>query len=162
MARRLATRQEAVQALGLRSVRALERLLEKGAPGPRPGKPGSRRYDVAAIAAWREQRAAQTRPTVDLSAARARLAVTQERLAALKVRELRGLLIRRLEAAAALTAIIAAARASLLAVPRRAVLAGLPREHEPLVRQLVTDALRELSETRTLDALSTRAEAADV
>jgi phage terminase Nu1 subunit (DNA packaging protein) len=151
---RLATRQEAVKALGLASPRALDRLIERGAPGPRPGKPGGRRYDVAAIAAWRDARAARQRPTLDLALERAKLAQVQRALASLKLREARGELIRAKDAADVLRGIVAAARAQLLSVPRRAVLAGLPREHEPAIRRLIVEALRELSEARTLAELA--------
>lgn len=156
---RLATRAEAVKALGLPSPRALDRLIEKGAPGPAPGKRGTRRYDVAAMQAWKAQRATEQRPTLDLTQARAKLATTQEKLAALKVRELRGTLIRRTDALEVQRAIATATRTSLLAVPRRAVLAGVPREHEPVLTRLVKDALRELSEVQTFEDLTRRGEA---
>ena len=150
---RLATRAEAVKALRLDSARALDRLIERGAPGPRPGKRGSRRYDVPAIRAWRTQREARTRPALDLATERAALAHVQTSLTKLKLREARGELVKAVDAERVLRAIATAAKTELLSVSRRAVLAGLPREHEALVRRLVTEALRELSEARSLRAL---------
>jgi len=145
-----------VAALSLESPRALDRLIERGAPGPRPGKPGAARYDVPAIATWRRARAARTRPTLDLCAERAKLARVQRKLTELKLREARGEFIRAKDVASAQRAIAAAAKASLLAVPRRAVLAGLPREHEALVKQLITEALRELAQVQTVAGLNTK------
>lgn len=153
----LATRAEAVKALGLASPRALDKLIERGAPSPRPGKRGTKRYDVAAIAAWRDARTARTQPTYDLALERAKLARVQRQLAELKVKEARGSLIRAVDAEHVQRSIAAAVKAQLLAVPRRAVLGGLPREHEPLVRSLIVEALRELSEVRTVAALEERA-----
>jgi phage terminase Nu1 subunit (DNA packaging protein) len=156
MSRPLATR--AVTALVLSTARALDKLLERGAPGPAPGsKRGGRRYDVAAIATWRAERQARLQPTYDLSAERAQLARVQRQLVELKVREARGQLIRAADAEHVQRSIAAAVKAQLLAVPRRAVLGGLPREHELLVRTLIVEALRELSEIRTLAALEERA-----
>lgn len=157
---RLSTRAEAVHALGLSSPRALDRLIERGAPGPKPGKRGAARYDVEAIAAWRSQRQARTQPTLDLALERAKLARVQTQLTALKVREARGELVKAADAERVLRAITVAAKTQLLAVPRRAVLAGLPRTHEPLVKRLITDALRELADVRTLRELTDRGEAA--
>jgi phage terminase Nu1 subunit (DNA packaging protein) len=153
---KLATRSEAVKALGLDSPRALDRLIERGAPAPLPGKRGGARYDVQAIEAWRAARKARTAPALDLATERAALARVQRQLAHLKLREARGELIRSADAAAAQRATAGAVRAQLLAVPRRAVLAGLPREHEPLVKRLIAEALRELSEVRTLAGLTQR------
>ena len=149
----LSTRAQAVQALGLPSPRALDRLIERGAPGPHPGKRGGPRYDVAAIDAWRQARDARQRPTLDLSLERALLARAQRQLVNLKLREARGELIRAREAADVQRAIAGAARVQLLTVPRRAVLAGLPREHEPLVKRLIVEALRDLAEVRTVAEL---------
>jgi phage terminase Nu1 subunit (DNA packaging protein) len=154
---KLATRSETVAALGLPSPRALDRLIERGAPPPKPGKRGSRRYDVAAIVKWRDERQARLTPTYDLVAERAKLARVQRQLAELKVKEARGQLIRAADAEHVQRSIAAAVRAQLLAVPRRAVLGGLPREHEALVRGLIVEALRELSEVRTVAALEERA-----
>ena len=151
----LVTRAEAVKALGLPSARALDRLIERGAPGPKPGKRGSPRYDVAAIESWRTTRQARTRPTLDLTIERAKLARVQRQLTTLKVRELRGELIREKDAAAVLRAIAGAAKAQLLAVPRRCVLEGVPRDVEPVIKRLIVEALRELAELRTLSALDT-------
>ena len=148
--RTLRTRAEAVRLLGLRSARALDKLVERGAPGPQPGKRGTARWDVEAIQAWRADREARLRPTIDLSLERAKLARVQRQLTALKLREARGELIRAKDAADVQRSIVASARAQLLAVPRRAVLDGLPREHEGLVRRLVVEALRDLSEVRSL------------
>jgi phage terminase Nu1 subunit (DNA packaging protein) len=153
----LSTRSEAVAALGLPSPRALDRLIERGAPAPKPGKRGSKRYDVAAIATWRDARQARTQPTYDLTLERAKLARVQRQLAELKVQEARGSLIRAVDAEHVQRSIAAAVKSQLLAVPRRAVLGGLPREHEPLVRTLIVEALRELSEVRTVAALEERA-----
>ena len=49
--------------------------------------------------------------------------------------------------------IVAATKTQLLAVARRAVLAGLPRTHEPLVKRFITEALRELADIRTVAGL---------
>lgn len=156
MRRRLATRAEAVKALGLASPRALDKLIERGAPRPRPGKRGTRRYDVDAIRQWREKRQARTKPTLDLAVERAKLAKVQRQLTTLKLREARGELIRAKDAAQAQRTIGAAVKASLLAVPRRAILVGLPREHEPVIRRLITEALRELSQVQTIAALAAK------
>lgn len=156
---KLSTRAEAIKALGLPSARALDKLLERGAPAPKPGKKGSRRYDVAAIEAWRAERKTRTQPVLDLSAERARLARVQRKLTTLKLRELRGALVRVKDAERVQVAIAGAVKTQLLAVPRRCVLDGLPREYEALVHKHITQALRELSEIRTLaDLLPTSGE----
>lgn len=77
-------------------------------------------------------------------------ALDQKRRAEAALAELRyereaGRLISVEEVEAAQRAVATAAKAALLAVPKRAVLAGLPREHEPLVARLITEALRELA-----------------
>lgn len=158
LAGRLATRAEAVAALGLASPRALDKLIERGAPAPQPGKRGSRRYDVAAIDAWRKARQTRTQPALDLAAERAKLARVQRQLTTLRLREARGELIRAKAVVEVQRAIAGAVKAQLLAVSRRAVLAGLPRDHEPLIRRLVVEALRELSEVRTIATLSRSAD----
>ncbi|MGE3343319.1 MAG: hypothetical protein AB7L71_07770 [Vicinamibacterales bacterium] len=56
-------------------------------------------------------------------------------------------------------ATLAAVRGQLLAVPRRCVLAGLPPEHELLVRRAIVDALRELAEVTTLAGVEAQATA---
>jgi phage terminase Nu1 subunit (DNA packaging protein) len=150
---RLSTRAEAVKALNLQSARALDRLIERGAPAPKPGKRGGRRYDVEAIEAWRAQRLARAKPVLDLTTERARLARAQRKLTTLKLRELRGALIRVKDAERVQAAIAGAAKTQLLAVPRRCVLDGLPREHEALVHKHITQALRELSEIRMIAEL---------
>ena len=99
MSRTLSTRAEAVAALGLPSPRALDRLIERGAPGPRPGKRGTGRYDVAAIEAWRTARQARLSPGLDLTTERAKLAKVQRQLTSLKLREARGELVRAKDAA---------------------------------------------------------------
>ena len=149
----LSTRAEAVAALGLESPRALDRLIEKGAPGPAPGKRGGARYDVAAIRQWQAGRKVRTRPALDLAAERAALAHTQNQLATLKLREARGELVTASDAERALRAIVTATKAQLLSVPRRAVLAGVPRDCEPIIKQLLVEALRDLAEVRTLRGL---------
>lgn len=154
---KLVTRAEAIEALGLPSAKALDRLLEKGAPGPAPGKRGAPRYDVAAILAWREDRQAKSKPTLDLTTERAALARVQRLLTQVKLRQAKGELIRASEAAVVQQAIAGAVKTSLLAVPRRAVLAGLPGEHEALVKRLIVEALRELAEVRTAAGLEERA-----
>lgn len=159
VADRLATRAEAVAALGLASPRALDKLIERGAPGPRPGKRGTRRYDVPAIEAWRLARQARTRPTLDLAAERAKLARVQRQVATLRYREARGELVRAKDVLQGQRGIAGAVKAALMSVSRRAVLAGLPQEHEPLIRRLVVEALRELSGLRTAAALSRTADA---
>jgi phage terminase Nu1 subunit (DNA packaging protein) len=153
LSRKLSTRAEAVAALELPSPRALDRLVERGAPAPRPGKRGTRRYDVAAIDGWRRERQARQRPALDLATERAKLARVQRELTTLKLREARGELIRATDAVDVQRAIATAAKVQLVAVSRRAVLAGLPREHEPLVKRLITEALRDLSAVKTIAAL---------
>lgn len=159
---KLSTIAEAVAALGLESQRQLHRLIEAGAPKPAPGARGSRRYDIAAIAAWRNARDKRQRPTLDLAAERAKLARSQRRFTDLKYREARGELVRLRDVIAAERECSGAVRSELMAVSRRAVLAGLPLEHEPLVRRLVIEALRELSETRTRAALVAHRRTEDV
>lgn len=153
MGKKLATRAEAVERLGLPSARALDRLIERGAPGPAPGKKGSGRYDVAAIQAWMTARQARVKPTLDLAAERAKLARVQRQLTTLKLREHRGDVVRAKDALLAYQAIAGAVRVQLLAVPRNAVLGGLPREHEALVKRLIVQALRDLSDIRTMAQL---------
>jgi phage terminase Nu1 subunit (DNA packaging protein) len=149
----LSTRREAVAALGLPSARALDRLIERGAPLPTPGKRGTARYDVPAIKAWRDAREARRRPTLDLTTERAKLARVQTQLTTLKLQEARGELVKATIAIDVQRSVAGAVRSQLLAVPRRAVLEGLPRVHEPIVRRLIVAALRELSEVRTMAAL---------
>lgn len=153
---RLATRAEAVAALGLASSRVLDRLIERGAPGPQPGKKGTRRYDVAAIRTWMAARQARTKPTVDLSSERAKLAKVQRQISTLKLSEMRGDLVRIKEVEDVQRTIAGAVRAQMLAVPRQAVLGGLPIEHEPLVRRLITEALRDLATATTIEQLRRR------
>lgn len=162
MAVKLSTRAQAVKALGLPSSRALDKLIEKGAPAPAPGKRGSARYDVAAIEAWRLARRARVRPVLDLATERAALANVQTKLARLKLREARGELVKAADAEEVLRLIATATRAAVLAIPRRAVLAGVPREHEATLKALVTEALRDLSETKTLAGLGKLAAREDV
>lgn len=153
MAGRLVTRADAVAALGLSSPRALDKLIERGAPAPLPGKRGTARYDVAAIEAWRQARQSKLKPALDLSTERAKLAKVQRQFTALKLREARGHLVATKDADAVQRAIAVAVKTQLLAVPRQALLSGLPRAYEALVRRLIVEALRELSEIRTLDKL---------
>lgn len=152
--RKLATRAEAVAALSLPSPRALDKLIERGAPAPAPGKRGTARYDVAAIRKWQEARQDRQRPILDLAAERAQLARVQTELTTLKLHEARGELVKAADAERVLRAIATSTKTAILSVPRRAVLTGLPREHEPLIRRLLTESLRELSEVRTLRGLS--------
>lgn len=153
MAGRLSTLAGAVAALSLPSPRALHRLIERGAPGPKPGKRGSARYDVAAIDAWRRARESKNQPTMDLAVERTKLTRLQTRLVSLKLRQASGELIPSKVAVDVLGAMAGAVRAQVLAVPRRAVLDGLPREYEPLMKRLLTEALRELADARTVAAL---------
>ncbi len=155
----LVTRAQAVLLLELPSARALDRLIERGAPGPAPGKKGSKRYDVPAIERWREERKKRLAPTLDLSVERAKLARVQRKLTSLKLREARGELVRSRDVADIQRAVAAAVKTELLAVPRRAVLAGLPREHEALMKRLIVDALREVSNIRTIADLTKKASA---
>lgn len=152
----LATRAEAVKALGLPSPRALDRLIERGAPGPAPGKKGGRRYNVAAIQKWRTAREARKAPMLDLTTERAKLARVQRKLTSIRLQEARGVLVNASRVADAQRAIYAAAKSELLAVSHRAVLAGMPAEYEPLIKRLIRDALKELSEIPTLQALTKR------
>ena len=148
------TRSEAVSALGLRGPRDLDKLVERGAPAPRPGKRGSARYDLRAIVAWRQARATSAGPALsDLATERAALARVQRELSVLRLQAARGELIQAKDAAEATRAIVVATRTQLLSVPRRCVLAGLPLEHEPTIKRLITEALRELSEVRTVGEL---------
>ena len=151
--RRLSTRAEAVTALSLASPRALDRIIEKGAPAPAPGKRGTARYDVPALRAWMKARGAKAAPALDLATERARLAHVQADLTTLKLREARGELVKASDAERVQRAALAAVRGQLLAVPRRCVLAGVPRVHEPAIKRLITEALRELSAVRTLAEL---------
>jgi phage terminase Nu1 subunit (DNA packaging protein) len=144
----LFTRAEAVAALGLRSAKALDRLIEKGAPKPRPGKRGSARYDVEAIKKWREERQARVAPTLDLQAERARLARAQRRLTILKIRQLRGALIPR-DAVVLLDAKRqASVRSAVLRLPTEALQRGVPAEHEALLRELAENVLTTLATTK--------------
>ncbi len=128
--------------------------------GERDGRPAI--VDVeAARTEWSANRS-RPRPARAPRAARAdgSLADWQRQIAAERCRRLKlendrrdGQLLPVDQVERAHKAVAAATRASLLAVPRRAVLAGLPKEHEPLVRQLVTEALRELSAIGTMAAL---------
>jgi phage terminase Nu1 subunit (DNA packaging protein) len=149
---KLSTRAEAVKALGT-SARGLDRMIERGAPGPKPGRPGSKRYDVPAIKAWRAERAARVKPNTDLAHERALLCRVQRTFATLKVRQAKGELVRGEDAEAILRALIVATKTALLAVPRRCVLAGLPREHEALAKREIVQALRDLAEVKTLRGL---------
>ncbi|MEP7307651.1 MAG: hypothetical protein ABJA98_19280 [Acidobacteriota bacterium] len=151
-----ATHAEAVAALKLPSPRALERLIERGAPGPIPGKRGTPKYDVPAIEAWRQERQQRLKPGADLSAARAKLAGKQTEWISLKLREAKGRVVRVKDVEHALLTILTAFRAEILSVSRRAVLAGLPLEHEALIRSLNIQALQDLSEVRTASALLAR------
>lgn len=145
---KLGTRAEAVKALGLASPRALDRLIEKGAPGPKPGKRGSRRYDIEAICAWREARRERVKPTLDLATERAQLAQAQRRLTNLKIRQLRGLLVSK-EAVALLDAQRqASVRAAILRLPSDAVQRGIPVQHEPILRDLAEGVLAALARTK--------------
>ncbi len=138
---------DAVIALGLPSPRALHRLIESGAPGPSPGKRGSQRYDVAAIAEWRKQRdERRRRPDTQLTVERIKDLKLGRQLKSLELRERRGQLISSKDAEAVLQTMVGAVRAEFLSLSRRAVLAGLPREYEPVVRKLIVEALRELFE----------------
>lgn len=152
--RKLATRAEVIEALGLDSPRRLDKMIERGAPGPAPGKKGTRRYDLDALRTWMEERRARMQPVLDLNAERAKLARVQRQLARLKVHAMRKTLVPEKDVVSGWRAVLGATRAQLLAVPRQAVLSGLPREHEPLVKRLITDALRELSEVQSIEQLS--------
>ncbi len=144
----LSTRAQAVKALKLASPRALDRLIEKGAPGPRAGKPGSKRYDVEAIQKWRAERKARVKPTLDLQAERAQLAQAQRRLTNLKIRQLRGLLVSK-EAVSLLDGQRqASVRAAILRLPSDAVQRGIPVLHEPILRDLAEGVLAALARTK--------------
>lgn len=52
--------------------------------------------------------------------------------------------------------IASAVKTQLLAVPRRCCLAGLPREHEELLRREIVSALRELADVKTFGALEAK------
>jgi phage terminase Nu1 subunit (DNA packaging protein) len=145
---KLATRAEAVAALGLPSPRALDKLVEKGAPRPAPGRKGSARYDVEAIKAWRQARQEKNQPTLDLTMERALLARAQRRLAVLRTRKLRGELVLREAADAALSTMQAGARAAILRLPTDALQRGVPREHEALLRELCEGVLNSLASKR--------------
>lgn len=159
MAGRLRTLPEAVAELGLPSSRALHKLVERGAPGPAPGKRGGARWDVEAIEAWRRARETKNQPQTDLAIERVKLTRMQTRLVSLKLRQASGELIASKVAVDVLGAMVGAIRAQILAVPRRLVLDGLPRDFEPLAKRALNEALRELSDRRTVDALKQAPEA---
>lgn len=162
MARRtLATRAEAVTALGLRSPRHLDKLIERGAPGPAPGKKGTARYDVEALRAWVEDRRARVKPMDVLLAERAKQAKLDTQMKRLRLREANQELVPASRAVDVQRAIAGAVRAQVLAVPRRAVIAGLPQEFEPLIRRLLHEALSELAEIQTLARLAATEPAAE-
>lgn len=142
------TRSGAARALGITPA-TLDRWVDRGAP-KRRGKRGGRLYDVVAVRKWRRDRDAKRQPVLDLAHERAALARVQRELTELKVREARAELVKADDVERVQRAALAAVRAQLLAVPRRCVLAGLPRSHEPLVKRHITEALRELSALRTL------------
>ena len=128
--------------------------------GERDGRPAIVDVDAAraewAAGATRPRSSAQPRPgraDGSLIEIQRQIAVQRERRLRLEndARESRVLPVDQVERAQ--RGIVAAAKNQLLSVPRRAVLAGLPREHEPLVRQLIVDALRELAAIGTAAAL---------
>jgi phage terminase Nu1 subunit (DNA packaging protein) len=154
--RDLVTRAAAALALGVAPNR-INKWVGDGAPVAVPGKRGhSAMYDLEALQAWREARQPEAGDALSLGAARARLAEAQavkwERENLVRM----GQLIERGEAVREGQAVIAALKARLLSLPRQAVLRGaLQREHEPVLRGLVVEALRELARWKTVEDAET-------
>ena len=104
-------------------------------------------YDPVAVRKWR---AARERPDQDenksLGASRARLATAQALKWERENRKRAGELLERAEVVDAGQAVLSALKAKLLGLPRVAVLRGIvPQEKEPALREIVVEALRELS-----------------
>ena len=138
----LLTRSAAAKALGITPT-ALSRLVERGCPVARrassKGKPAL--YDVAAIRAWRAERLTHVPAPAP---GRERKDAALAELAEIRVAKARGELILASEAIAVARDLAETVKAAVLAVPRRAVLAGLPQEHEARVKALLIEALRGL------------------
>jgi phage terminase Nu1 subunit (DNA packaging protein) len=123
----------------------LDRWVERGSPGIKAGKPGTRRYDVEALRRWQEERRDREKPTLDLAEERARLARVQRRFTAIKIRQLRGALIPR-EAVVLLDGQRqSSVRAAILRLPSDAVQRGVPQDCEGTLRDLVEGVLSSLA-----------------
>ncbi len=142
--RRLETRAGAAVALGI-PPRALDRLLERGAPPPKAGPRGSKRYDVAAIAKWRDERQARIKPALDLAVERAKLARAQRQKLGLEMRVRRGALVSRHDAEELWRGHVLRARARLLQIPAQARVRGVPPAAVAIVDELIRGALEALS-----------------
>jgi phage terminase Nu1 subunit (DNA packaging protein) len=137
----LKTRAEAAKALKI-APRALDRAIERGAPGPVAGRRGTRRYPVAALRRWlvaREQPEDSGRP--NLTAERARLVGVQRELAELKLAIASGKLIDRAAEDRRDFEIARTVRDSILNVPDRiaselAAESDAARVHERLTAEL--------------------------
>jgi hypothetical protein len=103
---------------------------------------------VEAIRAWMANRAKPGEGALDLAAERAALARVQREYTELKIARERGLLIPR-EAVAMLDAARqSSARAAMLRLPVDALQRGVPREYEPILRDLAEGVLTALASAK--------------
>ncbi len=151
------TRAAAAAALGVAPAR-INRWVEDGAPVAVRGSRGhSAMYDLEALRAWKDARSAGPTPDLgglSLAQERAKLARAQREKWELENRLRSGAVLPREAVLADGRAVVAALRARMLTLARQAVMRGIiPREHEPALRALVVEALRELARWRTLEDL---------
>ncbi len=147
----LVGRAEAAAALGVAPGR-ISKWVADGAPVARRGARGQASlYDVAALKRWRAHRTKEVEAGLSLEEERAKLARVQRQKAEMEIAKRTGELLERSEVIAEGQAALSALKAALLRLPRELVMSGLiPRETEPAVRDLITDALRELARWRTV------------
>ena len=148
----LVGRAGAAAALGVAPGR-VSKWVADGAPVARRGARGQASlYDVAALKRWRDHRTEETEAGLSLEEERAKLARVQRLKAEMEIAKRRGELLERAAVVAEGQTALSALKAALLRLPRELVMRGLiPRETEPAVRDLITEALRELARWRTVD-----------
>ena len=105
-------------------------------------------YSLPAVIEWRHRTEAARQTgaeVVSLSAARARLAKAQAEKWERENRKRTGELIERAVVVREGQTLIFATKTKLLQVPRQCVLRGVAREAEPIIREHIIEALRELA-----------------
>jgi hypothetical protein len=109
-------------------------------------------YDVEALREWRAARLSGADDTFGLAEERAKLARVQREKIEMDLAVRTGDLVAREDVIAQGRAVVGAVKARLLSLPRQAVLRGvILREHEPALKALVFEALREMARWKDLE-----------
>lgn len=151
--KKLLTRVQVAAALGV-SRASVERLVAEGRLVPIRRHGRAHAYAAEAVESIRaELEAARTAPgaAFDLDLERSKFMRARRIRIEMENATRRGQLVERSEVEREGQAVILALKSRLLALPRQAVMRGvIPREHEPALRALIVETLRELARWRTV------------